>query len=326
MDVFEQLLTSGSRGSVNPETLEYIGQKASREYIEKRASLNSAIVKLASQHPELNNEHIHRIVEFANNNTFQHLFEKNQDKNVHFDIADPGTIIRDLRDGGSPAHSGKVLHNKADYFRAPLGEEKDGELGMDGSGAGDPESGLADLFNRENASGQFGQGEPIQKIASAGLDPSWEGSANPVNDVYAQHLLLQRSREELSAAYESADLMLKQACTDFYKTAKAEVLSSTGAGFRGVMEAFSQVAGTVTQEDTTKIAERLMHEGVSAAQLAVGMTKTAGRLLNPEHPLVMAVAGMVKCAQEVALAHEALADIEKGLEQTTSFLKTAARK
>ena len=67
MDSFEQLLTSGSHGSVTPETLEYIGQKASTEFLEKKASLNQAIVKLAAQHPGLNNEHIHRIVEFANN-------------------------------------------------------------------------------------------------------------------------------------------------------------------------------------------------------------------------------------------------------------------
>jgi len=325
MDVFEQLLTSGSSKGVSPETLEYIGQKASAEFLDKKTPLNESIVKLASQHPELNNEHIHRIVEFANNSTFQHLFEKNKDKNVHFPIADPGVVIRDLRDGGSPAHSGKVLHNKADYHRAPIREEKDGSMGMDGSGAGDPESGLADLFNRNNSSEQFGQGEPVEKVASAaGLDPSWEGSANPVNDVYAEHLKLKRSYDELAAAHEGADLMYKQASADFYKAAREEVLNPEGAGFRGVVEAVSVVA-PLGREDVTKLAESLLRAGVSEEQLK-SRTKTAGKLVNPNHPLVASASAMMKCAHERSIAHEALLDVKKGLDQTTQFLKTAARK
>lgn len=324
MDVFEQFLTSGSSKSVNPETLEYIGQRASTEFLEKRASLNQAIVKLAGQHPELNNEHISRIVEFANNATFQHLFERDKDKNVHFPIADPGVVIRDLRDGGSPAHSGQVLNNK-DYHRAPLREEKDGSMGMDGSGAGDPESGMADLFQREQSSGQFGQGEPIQKVASAGLDPSWEGSANPINDVYAEHLRLKRSHEEIAAAHESADLMFKQASTDFYKAAKEEVLSTEGAGFQGVVEAMaSAFDAPISTADITKVAEVLMRDGVKMEQLGQ-RTKVAGRLLNPEHPLIKTASAMYIAMTERAISASALQDISIAFEKTSAFLKSASR-
>jgi hypothetical protein len=327
MDVFEQLLTSGSSRSVNPETLEYIGKKASNEFLEKRASLNSAIVKLAAQHPELNNEHIHRIVEFANNATFQHLFEKDHDKNVHFDIADPGTIIRDLRDGGSPAHSGKVLHNNNDYHRLPPREEKSSSMGMGGTGTSDPQSGMADLFNRENFSGRMGQGEAVEKVASAaGLDPSWEGSANPVNDIYAEHVKLTRARDELSAAYESSDMLLKQARADFYKAAKAEVIGQNGAGIDGVATVIQKLAGNkFAEQELYPVIERLIREGVSSDLLVSQFNKTAGKLINPEHPLVLATAGMVKCASEREVAFEALSDIEKGLEKTAAFLRQAAR-
>jgi hypothetical protein len=323
MDVFEQLLTSSSRGSVSPETLEYIGKKASTEFLEKKASLNDAIVRLASQHPELNNEHIHRIVEFANNNTFQHMFETNPDKNVHFPIADPGVVIRDLRDGGSPAHSGKVLHNKNDYSRAPIREEKDSSP-SDMEGAG-PESGFDQLFQRENSSGQFGQGEPIEKVASAGLDPNWEGSANPVNDIYAQHLTLERAHQELAAQHESADLAFQNAQADFYKLAKQHILSD-GGSFRQVVEAFATVVGPVSQDDVAKLAHRLLEEGVTTTQLAAGKNKVAGALLNPAHPLVVAIAGMEKCASDRSEKHGALREIQHGLEKTSAFLKTAARK
>ena len=323
MDVFEQLLTSSSsRGSVNPETLEYIGQKASNEFLEKRASLNSAIVKLASQNPDLNNEHIHRIAEFANNITFQHLFEKNSDKNVHFDIADPGVIIRDLRDGGSPAHDGKVLHNKGDYFRAPQREEKDA--------FGDLSSGMEDILKRDTFNGESGQGDPVpqmdyQKLAS-GLDPSYEGSANPINDVYAEHLRLQRAKDEVSAAYETADLMHKQAQADFYRAVKTEVLSPTGAGIGGVTQAMQKIAGVkLSEQEIMPVVERLMRDGVSSDLLSAQLTKTAGKLLNPAHPLVQSMSGLIKTAQERDVAHTALVDLEKGLEKTAGFLKQAAR-
>lgn len=315
MDVFEQLLTSSSRGSVSPETLEYIGQRASNEFLEKKASLNQSIVKLASQHPELNNDHIRRIAEFANNATFQSMFEKNHDKNVHFDVADPGVIIRDLRDGGSPAHSGKVLHNKQDYFQAPLREEKDAGIETEGTGLG---SGLADLFQRENSSGQFGQGEPIAKTASAGLDPNWEGSANPINDVYAQHVKLERAKDILLDQHESADLAHQQASTDFYKAAKLEILS--GGSFRSVVEAIQGV-GPFSQEEVEKLAETLMRNGVSADALLVGRTKTAGKLVNPEHPLVKAAVAMTLSAMERSMMAEALHNVESGLQKTAAFLK-----
>lgn len=323
MNAFEQLLTSESRGSVNPETLEYIGQKASNEFFEKKASLNAAIVKLAGQHPELNNEHIHRIVEFANNATFQRLFEQDKDKNVHFPIADPGVVIRDLRDGGSPAHSGKVLNNR-DYNRLPIKEEKNSEMTGGDPSTSDPESGLADLFGRENMTGEFGQGEAIQKVASAaGLDPSWEGSANPINDIYATHTKLQRAQSEMATAHESADLMLKQASADFYKAARAEVISPDGAGFRGVIEAMSQVFGPLTAGDVTKVAEQLMRAGATAGQLESGKMKTAGKLLNPAHPLVSSAAAMMKCSEERDIAFGALQEINAGLVKTAAFLRAA---
>lgn len=320
MDVFEQLLTSStSRGSVNPETLEYIGQKASNEYLEKKASLNSVIVKLASQHPELNNEHIHRIAEFANNATFQQLFEKNKDKNVHFDIADPGVIIRDLRDGGSPAHDGKVLHNKTDYFRSPIREEKDG--------FGDPESGIDNLFQRENVSGQFGQGESVEKVAAAsGLDPSYEGSANPVNDIYAEHKKLERAKDELSASYECADLLHKQAQAEFYRAVKTEVISENGAGLGLVAEAFQKIAGAkMAQAELQPVIQQLVLDGVCGKTLTNQLHKTAGKLLNLEHPIAKIAAGLVKCAQERDVAEAALVDVEAGLKKTASFLRKVGR-
>lgn len=327
MDVFEQLLTSsGSKRVVGPETLEYIGKQASKAYLEKKVPLNESIVKLASQHAELGNEHIRRIAEFANNATFQQLFEKNHDKNIHFDVAEPGVIIRDLQDGGSPAHSGKVLNKNTDYLRPPSKEEKDGSMGLDGSGTGDPESGLADLFLRSNSSGQFGQGEPVEKVASAGIDPSWEGSVDPVNDVYAEHVNLKATREHLLAAHESADLTLQHSRSEFYKAAKAEILGHGGAGFSGVATVVQKVAGTkFVEQELSPMIEQFMRDGISSDVLTTQLTKVAARVINPEHRLVKCAKDMVAALEQKQVTLAAVSEVDACLEKTSAFLRESRR-
>ncbi len=234
-------------------------------------------------------------------------------------------IIRDLRDGGSPAHSGKVLHNKQDYFRPPISEK-------DSDGSGDsalPHDGMTNMLTSQDVSGEFGQGEPIQKVASAGLDPSWEGSANPVNDVYAEHLRLERSRDEISAAHEAADLMYKRAKVDFHRAVKNEVLSEDGAGLSGVVAAVQKIASSVpaVRHELASAVESLISNGVSSTLLEQQNAKVASaRLLNMDHPLAVSLSGLVKCAQEKMITGQAVEDLEKALEKTHDFLKTAGRK
>jgi len=156
MDPFEQLLTSSPAQTVPPELLETIGHRSVRMFLDRGVPLNQAIVDMVAEHPELNNEHIKRVVEFANNSAFQELFQKSEDKNVHFDVADPGVVLRDTKDGGSPAHDGKVM--SSDYHRSPQDV-------LEKTQFADPESGMEYLNSRGGVDGQFRQGEAIEKMA-----------------------------------------------------------------------------------------------------------------------------------------------------------------
>src|SRR3954463_14072601 len=100
--MFENLLTQPSTPQVSPELLETLGRSASRMFLQQKVPLNDAVRQLVAEHPGLGDEHLRRIVEFANNTTFQEMFQGGTDKNVHFPVADPGVIVRDVKDGGSP--------------------------------------------------------------------------------------------------------------------------------------------------------------------------------------------------------------------------------
>lgn len=158
MNAFEQfLMTDAPRPGVGAEVLEMLGRKAADRFLSQGMPLNDAVHELVSEHPELGNEHIKRVVEFANNVAFQEMFSKSDDKNIHFDVADPGVVIRDLKDGGSPSHDGKVLDSGSKDYMSPPTREKDS--------FGDPESGMQHLERMNNNEGRFGQGEQIEKQA-----------------------------------------------------------------------------------------------------------------------------------------------------------------
>lgn len=289
MNAFEQFLMADSpQSGVSAEVLEMLGRKAAMKFLGEQVPLTQAVSDLVSEHPELGNEHIKRVVEFANNVAFQELFSKSEDKNVHFDVADPGEVIRDLKDGGSPAHDGKTLDRSKDYSGPPT---------MEKDQFADPESGMQHLQNMSGQDGRMGQGEPIAKVASireklagttkktrtkekdscgdldkmadwrlAGLEDDFvaqflkEASpaafeqlnqhehANPIENVYDLRVKLAAARTELARAHETFDFLIKEAREELYRTLKQEVMDSNGAGINGVLHALSKVANQTQLE------------------------------------------------------------------------------
>jgi len=308
MDMFDDLLTSSSRSSVSPETLEMLGRKASQMYQTKGIPLNEAIKQVAADVPELGNEHIKRIVEFANTVTFQEMFQNGADKNVHFQVADPGVVMRDMKDGGSPAHDGKTMQGgQGDYKMAPDAGNKgelDGELGA--------------LFGQPEGMGT--SPSEVEKNAHV-HGGSHSLHANPIDDVYDTHLRLQATREKLAEAHERFDGLVKQATADLYQVVKHEVISPDGAGLGGVVSVFEKLASReIAMAALTPIIEKLASERI---MLKDSLEKTAGRVLNPAHPLVSTITGLVKAAQEQVRAAEALEQVDSSLERTSTFLKNA---
>lgn len=331
-NIFDQLLSGPQGSGVNAELLETLGKQAAARFLKEGSSLNETIGSLVSEHPGIGNEHTKRIAEFANNQVFQELHSKSDDKNVHFDVADPGVIIRDMKDGGSPAHTGKTLNNgqsskskssNGDYGSPPIENAAPGtEQGMSGF-----DSAFQEYARQDQNSGVEGTGEPIAKTASAFLNPELGVDhslhSNPIDNVYDIHLRLQASREKLAFAHERFDLLYKVAEEDYYLAAKQEVLGHGGAGMAGVIQATKLAApsDSVAFKALQKVAERLISDGVPSDTLL--KTASDQRLPNPNHPLVLSFAGLLKAAEEITRSRLALTEVNAGIQKTAAFLKSA---
>jgi len=307
-DILQQLLSSSSSRGVSAQLLESLGRKAATQFLKGESSLNDSITSLSSEYPDLQNEHIKRIAEFANNSVFQEMHSSGEDKNVHFEVADPGVIIRDLKDGGSPAHDGKTMYNSTDYADKP----------GNGSDMGEFE----DAF-QEHA--QMSNQEPEQESVKLASVSSHQLHANPIDDAYDAHLRLKASREKVAEVHERFDMILKQAEEDFYQIAKSEVLDPDGFGIRGVVGATESVSPTdgIAFQALQKVAIRLVKEGaISSKELDKTASAGSMKVVNEAHPLVVSFAGLVKAAQEKVRAATALQEIDSGLHQTDSFLRS----
>ena len=362
MDPFAQLLTQSSGSNVAPETLEMLGRQASQMFQGQGVPLNQAIAQVTANHPELGNEHIKRIVEFANTVTFQEMFQNSEDKNIHFDVADPGVVLRDLKDGGSPAHSGKPLNSGNDYQVSPqnlntadpamnqafdaqfLGNEKNANLKNLGEYAHKAKKlgkqlGVAATVGAAAGGGVYAgyRGAkrlidgPKQKVKTASeireeLSTDHERHANPIEDIYDTHVRLQATRNKLAEAHESMHGVLAQAREDFYNEVKTQVLDPDGAGLGGVISVLEKVAEEdIVEALMTPVTQRLVQEGVRADELNRSLTKIAGVVVNMEHPLIAHADALVKVAGEIVRCSKSIDETDAMLEKTAGALTNGVR-
>src|SRR6185369_3820861 len=100
------LESRNSHAALSPADLQSLGKRASISYLSGEGSLNDAIIKLARQYPSISSHQVRRIVEHANQETFAKLFANNEkyasDKNVEFDVADPGAILHEINSDARP--------------------------------------------------------------------------------------------------------------------------------------------------------------------------------------------------------------------------------
>jgi len=90
--------------ALSASDLEELGKRASDMYLCEGTPLNEAICKIAEEKPSISTHQVRRIIEFANQNTFQRLFEKQAgDKNIEFPVADPSVVLKHL-DAGARGH------------------------------------------------------------------------------------------------------------------------------------------------------------------------------------------------------------------------------
>ena len=310
-DIFEQLVSSAKQNAPQPELLEALGKKAAAQFLQNGDVLNETIVKLASEYPNIGNEHVKRIAEFANNAVFQGLHSQNEDKNVHFPLADPGAIIQDLRDGGSPSHDGKTLNTGL--------PQNNRSFMPPSNGLGDYQTPPSAPAPMPSAMSGMGNVDPMAKEASV----SWSGShhANPVEDVFDAHIRLRATREKLAEAHENFDLALKNAKEDFYQNIKRACLDPDSPGLMSIVNAVKLAApnDSFAFQVLRPVSERLVLEG---ALKTADIQKTASqKIVNPYHPIMVSFAGIMKMAEEKVRSRAALNDTDKAMEKTAAFLR-----
>lgn len=321
MSFFESLLTQSSHTGPSPELLETLGHKAATAYLREGRALNETIHELVRDQRGIGNEHIKRISEFANNAVFQERHSTSEDKNVHFPIADPGVILRDLRDGGAPAHEGQTLSASPDRKTATPSDLSDYAKPPTMQGFS-THSGEPDLLGT-----LFGDAAEAEKTAA-----SASRHARPIDDVFDDHLCVRAARDKIASVHEQFDLAYKAAQESFYREARRECLDPDGLGLAGVTQAVK--LATQSLDPLTgywalrPVVERLVSEGVVDS---ASMDKTAcaravrHRIPNDDHPLLTSLYGMLKAAQEQHRAATSLAEADHRLTATTQALHHLCR-
>jgi hypothetical protein len=148
--------------ALSPADLQSLGKRACVAYLGSGVSLNDAIIKIAREYPSISPHQVQRVIEYANQETFAKLFSDNEkyasDKNIEFDVADPGYILLELNNGARPS---VMMAPPDEYSSSPVkmahsNVEADIELarvfGFDPALPGTEKTAYAQLSTKEDGS------------------------------------------------------------------------------------------------------------------------------------------------------------------------------
>ncbi len=107
---------------LDKQALAHLGKQASDMYLNDGVPLTDAVVKVASRHPSITQDHVQRVVENANLVTFEELFKNGPSKHVVFDLAEP-EAVHDALNG----YSEDIEPRHASYLTAPSYEGDEDE-------------------------------------------------------------------------------------------------------------------------------------------------------------------------------------------------------
>src|SRR5512144_2811171 len=194
-DDLSNYLSSGKgRVALSPERMEMMGKEAAQLLIDKGTPLEKSIVKLASDVPDINDEQVKRIIEFANTAAYLSYHEKNKTASANasypqFALADPQRVLATL-------HGSKTKESQVDpsYGQAP-------------------ERRTTSTPKREAALEELFLGENKERLKTAGLPCSQETGVTSLLDAKENLTAL---KEHLELAGEHFDLLLKEAKVEYY--------------------------------------------------------------------------------------------------------------
>jgi hypothetical protein len=309
-ELLNYLTTDSGHARISPEKLELMGKAASNMYLDTGLSLNEAVVKLASEHPNINSDQLKRIVEFANQSTYLALHDRAKTAGAgssypQFPLADIGRVVQDMSDGARPT---VVTQTDLDYSRQPE-KSKTASANLKTASARVEEA-LAEMFgaNREKT--------------AADLDYT---SNTVFEEVYSARDSLIGLKEHLQHVGEQFDLMQKEASEEFYDLTKRHLLAK--GDFVDVMVAArsSGASHEKIAQVMKPVIERLVKEKVASSRQLIEnskqIEKVAHRVVNEQHPLVRSFREVLTANNEIDTISTGLEQVEGELSKVSSFLK-----
>ncbi len=250
-------------GRNSPEKLRALAKHACAAHLESGVPLSEAVINVLRNEHGLGSEHVRRVVEFANNDVFQAIFEKTSGDHRFIDFnggpADPSVVLKELRMSTAeiPVRANSGMQKLA--FYTP---------GVDSA---------EDIFE-------------TVKTASDSYP-----YANPVKELLDTRMRLQGVQEHIASSLSSLELQYNQAARDMCKVAYQMILSGTGP--TDIASVLGRVSPT---PDYSALALKHIYEAVGHLP-APSIVKTAAAksaVVNMNHPLVQTFREFVKVAND----------------------------
>jgi hypothetical protein len=291
-DELSQILHSGKpKASLSPERLEMMGKEAASLLTEKGVPLNRSIVKLASEHSDINSEQVKRVVEFANTSAYLTYHDRNKVASAEssypqFDLADADHIMAELNNKSEA----KVIRIDSSYGRSPEKQKVSNAK---------TEEALEALFMGKTA-----------KV----LDFS--------RDTVVEHIMTTKEnlvslKESLESSAEQLDMASKQASADYYQSVKNHLLE--GGSFVDVMrgaqesgDSGAKIASVVTPTVTQLLLDKVAKQEQLYAELK-DLEKVAHRIVDIEHPFVAGYSAISHLHDELEKVSAALVEVDASL-------------
>ncbi len=129
MNDLENYIMSKEDKGVSADELKSMGRRAANAYIETQKPLNDSIKEIAKE-ASLNHEQVKRVVEFANNDTFIHIFKGGFNKNITFPMADSSAVMQGTNE--TITKTASVQLGTSDYIAGQESVSLEKAFGWDG--------------------------------------------------------------------------------------------------------------------------------------------------------------------------------------------------
>lgn len=283
------LLQQHNSRPTDPKELESLGKCAAEKYAQCGMDLSDAVVETVKE-AHLSPEQVKRVCEFANTSAYLSEFEKaGEVRNITFDggPADPGVVLRSLNDGSAPA----IHQTGSPDYEPPAGSYK--------TASADGEAMLAGMFGVEG----------MEKAASV----DHHQHADPMEDVYDMKTRLDGMRDDFMSKLSSSNELLATVKQDLGDAALQTM--DDGYTLGDVANAWSSYASSssILKEAMVIVGARLRERGSSENELTQSLVKQAhaGRLPNPDHPLIKHFVAFSKIAHEHGKLEEAIKVVDE---------------